>query len=64
MQYNKRDLEGGDIPILSIETLEHDLNRQLKVPYFEASATAGTQIIATMKKIVNLTMGSLEHKFE
>lgn len=59
LQYNKRDLEDQGIPILSIEKLEKDLNSQLKVPSFEASALAGTNVVATLKKIIALTMASL-----
>ena len=64
MQYNKRDLSGGDIPILPIETLENDLNRQLKVPRFEASALAGDNVIPTLKTIMGLTIKSVENEFD
>ena len=64
LQYNKRDLAEQDIPLLSVETLEKDLNRQLKVPYFEASALAGTNVVETMKKAISLTIASLEDKLE
>lgn len=64
LQYNKRDLAGGDIPILDIDTLQNDLNRQLNVPYFEASAMQGHEVIPTMRKIIHLTMASLEHEFK
>lgn len=63
IQYNKRDLAESDIPILDIDTLQGDLNRQLKVPFFEASAVNGKEVIPTMKKIINLTIASLEHEF-
>jgi small GTP-binding protein len=59
-QYNKRDLREQGIPILSVETLEKDLNR-IQAPSFEASALTGTNVIATMKKIVSITLTSL-HK--
>lgn len=63
MQYNKRDLMGSDMRILEIETLENDLNRQLKVPFFAASAMSGVMVIPTLKEIMNLTMASLEKEF-
>lgn len=63
LQYNKRDLKGSDIPILDIDTLQSDLNRQLKVPFFEASAVKGEEVIPTMRKIINLTIASLEDQF-
>lgn len=64
IQYNKRDLAGSDIPILDIEAMQKDLNRQLKVPFFEASAMKGDEVIPTMRKIIHLTMASLEHQFD
>jgi hypothetical protein len=63
MQYNKRDLADGDTPILDIDTLHEDLNRQLKVPHFESSALSGDMVVPTLKKIMNLTMASLEEEF-
>lgn len=64
MQYNKRDLADEGIPILSVETLEKDLNTQLKAPYFSASAIRGDNVAATMKKIIALTVSSLRKKLE
>lgn len=64
MQYNKRDLADEGIPILSVETLEKDLNSQLKAPYFSASAIRGDNVAATMKKIIALTVSSLRKKLE
>ena len=60
LQYNKRDLAEQGIPILPFETLENDLNSQLKVPSFEASALVGTNVVKTMKKIISMTMRSLQ----
>jgi len=60
MQYNKRDLAKQGIPLLSIECLEQDLNSKLKAPAFTASALAGTNVASTMKKIISLTMASLQ----
>lgn len=60
LQYNKRDLVGQGIPLLSIEKLEKGLNSQLKVPSFEASALVGTNVATTLKKIIALTMASVE----
>jgi len=64
IQYNKRDLEEEGIPILSVDTLEKDLNNRLKAPYFEASAVKGDNVAATMKKIIALTVTSLRKKLE
>ncbi len=60
MQYNKRDIAKEGIPILDLETMEKDLNGDLKVPSFEASALKGDNVILTLKKITSATMASLE----
>jgi len=60
IQYNKRDLEKEGVPILPVETLDKDLNAQLKVPSIPASAVTGENVVATMKKIISLTMTSLQ----
>ncbi len=59
LQYNKRDLTGQGIPILDTQTLEKDLNSQLKVPSIEASALSGKNVLATIKKIISLTVTSV-----
>ncbi len=56
LQYNKRDLEDQGIPVLPVDILEKDLNQQLKVPSFPASALKGDNVVATLKKIISLTM--------
>ena len=58
-QYNKRDLQGEGIPLLSLETLEKDLNTRLRVPSFGASALKGPNVVQTMKKIIVMTIDSL-----
>lgn len=64
MQYNKRDLEEQGIPLLSFEALEKTLNAQLKAPSFEASALAGGNVTETMKKIISMTIRSLEEELK
>lgn len=59
LQYNKKDLEEQGIPLLPPQTLEKDLNSQLKAPSFEASALMGMNVVPTMKKIISMTMASL-----
>ena len=61
-QYNKRDLAKQGIPLSPIETLERNLNIQLKVPFFEASALTGENVVETMKKIITLTVTSLQNR--
>ena len=64
MQYNKRDIAKEGIPILDLETMEKDLNGDLKVPSFEASALKGDNVITTLKKIISATMASLEKELK
>ncbi|MBE9574241.1 MAG: GTPase domain-containing protein [Proteobacteria bacterium] len=59
LQYNKKDLEEQGIPLLPLQTLEKDLNSQLKAPSFEASALMGMNVVPTLKKIISMTMASL-----
>ncbi len=64
LQYNKRDLAEEGIPILSVDTLQRDMNSRLRAPAFPASAVKGENVAATMKKIIALTVGSLRKKLE
>ena len=59
MQFNKRDLEKEGIPLSSVQLLDKMLNNKLKVPFFEASALSGKNVLQTFKKIVSLTVHSL-----
>jgi signal recognition particle receptor subunit beta len=63
MQYNKRDLAEEGFPIMSIEQLDKDLNRQLKVPSFPGSAINGEGVGATLKECLKLTLKSLKKQF-
>jgi signal recognition particle receptor subunit beta len=60
MQYNKRDLAKQGMPLMSIEQMEKDLNRQLKAPSYEASALAGNGVGPTLKECLKLTLKSLQ----
>lgn len=60
MQYNKLDLLEQGIPLLSTDILEKDLNSQLKRPSFSASALKGTNVVATLKKIISMTVASIK----
>lgn len=62
LQYNKRDLAEQGIPILPVETLDQELNSELKAPVFEASAVEGTGVIETFKKVTAMTIISLENE--
>lgn len=63
-QYNKIDLSEQGIPILPVSSLEKDLNSQLKRPSFEASAVVGTNVVATLKKIIMMTMASIKDELK
>jgi len=36
------------------------LNSQLKIPSFAASAVLGTNVVATLKRIISLTVASIK----
>lgn len=63
-QYNKRDLEKEGIRLLSVESMEKDLNRQLQAPSFSASAFNGQGVGATLKECLKLTLQSLQNKLQ
>jgi len=60
LQHNKRDLAEQGFSLMSIEQMEKDLNRQLKVPSFPASAFTGQGVGATLKECLKLTLKSLQ----
>lgn len=60
MQYNKRDLGQKGVPLLSYAEMEEDLNSKLKAPRFGASAMTGHDVVATLKKAIQITMISLK----
>ncbi|MGB2928273.1 MAG: Rab family GTPase [Desulfobacterales bacterium] len=64
MQHNKRDLAEQGVPVMSIEQMERDLNRQLKVPSFSASAITGDGVGATLKECLKLTLLSLKKQIK
>jgi len=63
-QYNKRDLAEEGIRLLSVEAMEKDLNSQLNVPYFSASAFKGHGVGATLKECLKITLQSLQNKLQ
>ncbi len=62
MQYNKVDLRNQGVPLLPTSVLEKDLNSKLKVPSLEASAMTGYNVPETLKKIISLTVVSIQKK--
>lgn len=51
LQYNKRDLANGPVPLLPFETMEEDMNASLKVPSFSASAMMGDGVFESLREI-------------
>ena len=64
LQYNKRDLIKKGLPVLSMEQMEKDLNRQLKVPFFPGSAIVGEGVGITFKECVKLTLQHLQKELK
>lgn len=64
MQHNKRDLAKQGLPLMSIEQMERDLNRQLKVPSFSASAITGHGVGDTLKECLKLTLKAFRKEFK
>jgi mutual gliding-motility protein MglA len=64
IQHNKRDLADEGIPLMSVEQMERDLNRQLKVPSFPGSAVKGTGVGVTLKTCLMETIKSLQKEFK
>jgi signal recognition particle receptor subunit beta len=62
MQYNKRDLSGSNIPILSVEEMERDLNRDLKVAWFPGSALKGDGVFETLREVSKRTVKHVSRK--
>ncbi len=60
MQYNKTDLKNSGIEVLPTQVLQKDLNGILRAPAFEASALSGGNVISTLKKIITLTLSSIQ----
>lgn len=64
LQHNKRDLASQGLPLMSIEQMNKDLNRQLKVPSFPASAVTGEGVGVTLKECLKLTLQSLKKQMK
>jgi len=64
LQYNKRDLVGTNVPTLSVEELESDLNPEGRWTAIEAVATTGEGVFETLREISKLTVRgvALKHR--
>jgi signal recognition particle receptor subunit beta len=64
LQYNKRDLGDEGIPIMPVEQMEKELNSQLKVPSFTASALSGDGVGQTLTEGLKLTLKHLQKELQ
>ncbi len=64
IQCNKSDLGHEGVDVLAIGTIIDDLSLRKDTPCFEASALAGRNVIPTLKKIILLTMTSIENEIK
>lgn len=60
IQFNKRDLSDANITLMSIEQMQHDLNRQLKAPCFPGSALTGHGVGKTLNACLKLLLKSIQ----
>ncbi len=64
LQFNKRDLGKKGLPVMSVEKMTYDLNRQLKVPFFPASAISGQGVGGTLTQVLKMTLQYLQQEFK
>ena len=64
LQFNKRDLASVGIAVMPVSEMDEQLNRQLKVPTFEASALKGIGVFDTLKKCLSLTLNHLNKELK
>lgn len=62
MQYNKRDLSNANVSIMDLKKMDHDLNRQLKVPAFPGSALTGEGVGKTLHACMKLVMRAVQNE--
>jgi len=62
LQYNKRDLCNTPVPTLTVAELEADLNSELRVKAFEATATTGEGVFETLREISKQTVQYVARK--
>ena len=62
MQFNKRDLADAHIPLMSLERMSNDLNRQLKAPAFPAAALKGSGVGKTLQECLRRVLRKLQQE--
>jgi len=63
-QYNKIDLKEQDIALTPLKVINQDLNKKAKKPAFPASAIGGVNVVATLKKIISMTVASIKKELQ
>ena len=53
--------EEQGIPLIPLPVLNQELNGQLKVPAFPASAIRGTNVVATLKRIISMSVATIKN---
>lgn len=64
LQYNKRDLQKKGLPIMSVDKMNRELNRQLNAPSFSASVLTGKGVGAALTQTMKLTLQHLHQEFQ
>jgi hypothetical protein len=62
MQFNKRDLADAEIPLMTLERMSNELNRQLKVPTFPAAALKGMGVGKTLQECLRRVLHTLQQE--
>lgn len=62
LQFNKVDLAEQGVMLLPEPILLGDLNSGLRRPYFRSSAVSGLNVIAALKKIVTMSVASIDSR--
>ena len=64
LQLNKRDLQQQGMPVMPEDQMKKELNRQLQVPVFTASAISGQGVGETLKACLQRTLGHLQKELK
>ncbi len=64
VQCNKSDLGQEGVPVLPVQTILDDISIGKDAPCVEASALSGRNVVSTLKKIIILTMVSIEKEIK
>jgi hypothetical protein len=57
-------LQEQGIPLIPLPVLNQELNGRLRVPAFPASAIRGTNVVATLKKIIFMSVATIKNELK